>query len=319
MADAERELHEKLLTELYNSHGYQPSFFDYGEFAEKLGLKKEGLDRVFSDLKYEGLVEASALGRAVQLTAKGALFVEQHGLADSALIAENREARIEFLGNLADMCAEDGPEAFYHWETVANRGTTNRAALDRNLLLMSGADVIDFVSMQTVQLTRHGLSYITRVREERSIKSEFETLKGGALTPQARGHALEVLMERACNLHGVDVERNVKADNEENDLIIQYDTHHFIVSCKWEKKPVGMPAVTDLFYRVSIRPHSYGIIASMSGFAGTVEVGARESMGQAIMLLFGPTDIERWLEGEILDAVLQKLDHVAKRKQFRWN
>lgn len=130
--------------------------------------------------------------------------------------------------------------------------------------------------------------------------TEFENLKHGTeLTPQARGHALERLLQAIFEEEGWECEVNVKTRSQENDLIIHQGREYFLVEAKWEEKGKASPEyISRLRDKVMDRPWSrFGIFVSMTGYTDGVTDSVERRMSDCLILLFSGQDVEDTVYG----------------------
>ena len=293
------------------------SSINWREWATEEGFDISDADNAFYLLKERDLVDAAGAGSYVELTIFGQKFVEDNQLVANDLIAEHLNFRTQFivaLGNARDVYSLN--HMFDYREILEETGLSDilfRANID---MLVQGG-YVEWVTSGSLKITTYGYDAVRVYRAKAALVSELERLQSGTTTtPQQRGHELEKLLEQAASSEGWRVERNARAPGEENDLIISRDLNYFIVSCKWEAAPIGVEAVRNLRDRVTHRPTSRGILMSMSGFAKTSIEDVSARLESAVILLFGPDDIESSLTGEFTELLTEKLHSAMVNRTF---
>ena len=292
--------------------------FNWETWAKENGHELDAVDRVYDELRERGLVKSWSQGRNAQITTLGVLACEEYGFVPEGVVEQQQQFRTDFLLALSRRRAEH---------------TVTTTFDPHSIIQEIGADERMFWSMQSILKDNGMIEWagsfvrITAIGEQRvqeylskldllTVLEELKELKG--VTPQKRGHELEMLLEHAAIKEGWKVERNARAPGEENDLILSRGFDYFIVSCKWLMNPCGVEEARNLRDRVTHRPTSRGILFSMSGFASTFIDDIAARLGHAVILPFGPEDTEKTLAGQLTSLLQQKLDTAMVNRQFPW-
>jgi hypothetical protein len=133
---------------------------------------------------------------------------------------------------------------------------------------------------------------------------------------QARGLAFQPLIEGVLAAHGCEVDVGKHRPGEQVDLFV-HRPFRALVECRWEKNPVGRPAVTELIGKLNRdRPAIVaGLYLSMSGFTREAQKEAREHSRDRVVILLDATDISSLLDGDqhVADMFDTKVDEIVRR------
>lgn len=89
--------------------------------------------------------------------------------------------------------------------------------------------------------------------------------------PQHRGHELEKIVFELLLKEALQPTGNIVNAGEQIDLAFILDGHHYLVECKWEAQPVGLPIVTAFSAKVARKAEgTFGLLLSMSGFVRNI-------------------------------------------------
>jgi hypothetical protein len=85
--------------------------------------------------------------------------------------------------------------------------------------------------------------------------------------PQMRGPQLEHIVHEVLVEERLSPVRRIISPGEEIDLGFTLDGQHYLVECKWEGEPIGVPTVTGFMAKVMSKAEgTFGVVLSMSGF-----------------------------------------------------
>lgn len=301
------EIKTRIMSDLYQTYFKDPSVdFNHQEWAENNDLDHQLVSRAVEELSEEDLIE-TGFGGYIDIRAKGIYFVEEICLADSDLINQNKQIRSDILKIFAEARRERGPHATVTLETLQESIEYEEVDFNLNLTWLIDARYFNPIASGLFELTHRGREKIDDYLVKLEISKRFKELRDGdEVSPQARGHEFEELLERSAQREGWQTDRNVLGRGEEIDIVLNKGSEYYLVSCKWVRDPVESNAIRDLRDRVTGRPGTRGIVASMSGFTQSAIQNAQERIESAIILLFGKSDIERLLvNGDSFDELLQ--------------
>ena len=319
-ADAEpSELSTRILQSLYVSHFSDgDGILRINEWASAQGEEARSVWDAYKDLQGLGLSEPYALG-SIQLTADGALWVEAQALVETDLADHQRAVRTSMLNALFTYCEEHGGcLGMQYLELVRQAGIT-KADYDRNSRLLADAGLMECVALGMWAITPEGRSAVVDYRRRRDRLEELQRLSTSTKIPsQRRGHLLEDLLGAAIRDSGWEVQVRSRSQGQEHDVIANLGLDYYFISCKWVKRPVQAHEVELLESRVRSRAGTRGgILASMSGFTTNCVDETRMKINSAMVLLFGPDDIECVIGGfsnftDLLSAKLEEAMHHRK-------
>jgi hypothetical protein len=97
------------------------------------------------------------------------------------------------------------------------------------------------------------------------------------VSPQRRGRQLELLVLGILQVERLAPRHRVVVPGEEVDLTFVLDGQHYLMECKWEQRPVGLPVLERFATKVRRKAEgTFGVVLSMSGYArGINEKAAR--------------------------------------------
>ncbi|MFO0682229.1 MAG: hypothetical protein U0234_09260 [Sandaracinus sp.] len=109
-------------------------------------------------------------------------------------------------------------------------------------------------------------------RWEEGLAEMGKLATDGTISPQQRGIQFELILFEVLLGEGLKPTRNVVVPGEQTELTFEIDNGHYLVECKWERRPAGDPEVSRLAHKVRTRPVGVrGIFVSMSGYAGDMD------------------------------------------------
>jgi hypothetical protein len=194
------------------------------------------------------------------------------------------------------------------WRSVRDEVLVDETEFDTNSHFLENLGSLEFTSNMTIAITDRGYAQVGDWRKRTSFAERLSTLQEKEqITFQKRGRELEKLLADVAEYCGWRVDLNTRRPGEEVDIIISRNMKYFIVSAKWERKPIQPKAMRDLRERVTHRHGSVGIFVSMSGFTDEAASYAIERLESAAILLFGPEDVAASLRGELTNIIESKL------------
>jgi hypothetical protein len=148
-----------------------------------------------------------------------------------------------------------------------------------------------------------------------ALREELETLRNMKRTQQ-RGLSFEAFVEQLFLAHGCEVERGKHREGEQIDLFV-HRPFRALVECRWQAKPVGVPAVTGLVAKLTRdRPSIVsGIYISMSGFTSTAVKEAADHARDRVVILLNRVDVLDLIKGDthVADLFESRLDSLVRR------
>jgi uncharacterized protein (DUF2132 family) len=153
-----------------------------------------------------------------------------------------------------------------------------------------------------------------------SFPSHFENLENLVdTTHQLRGHHLEDLLAEVAEDEGWEVDKRVRSQGQEHDIILHKGFHYFLISCKWESDPIQGKEVELLESRVRSRASTTGgILFSMSDFTENCIKEAFAKINSARIMLFGSQDVNTIMlnEKSLTDFIDEKLERLMHHREF---
>lgn len=294
--------------------------FNLHKFAEKNGIENDLIWKIFDEMKAEDLIDYYAIGGLVKPTTTGLLYCEQNELVDMKLIGKQNKIRTKLLVTLADIHEKESRGYLVDWQKwlteadINNQDFTNNEKILRDLYLVEKKTHRDYV------ITSSGQEKVNEYKKKVVRLETFEEIEALTdMTHQQRGHKLEDLLAEAAEDEGWEVEKRVRSQGQEHDIIMHVGTHYFFISCKWEKNPIQPREVELLESRVRSRATTNGgLFFSMSGFTDNSIEEARMKISSAQILFYGPSDIRNIFKNEVTltDFLEDKLEQAMRHRKI---
>ena len=313
------EIERLLLKKLYELHLARERSLDFRGFADAEGLSQEAVRRSVDELETAGLSRAAALGPHIRITPDGILHAEREGVVDPAVVRSENEIRYRILDFLQQERDEHGTRHHVHYTEIVSATGLSEAEFLRNISVLEGCWLVERGAVGTPTISPAGTEQIRTWRNQKRWLERFtqlETLDG--ITPQKRGHELEDLLAEIATAEGWEAKTQVRSQGQEHDVILHSGFHYFLVSCKWEKERVQPEVLELLESRVRSRATTNGgLLVSMSGFTDNCVDEARLKIASALILLFGPADVQALFTQKVsltdlVDTKLQQAMHHRK-------
>jgi hypothetical protein len=289
------EIKKAILVRLYD--GAFKDDIDYlvklDEFASENGIERGLMGRIYEELEAEGFFGTICAGMAVEPSVKALIYCEKHQIVDKALIEKQNDIRRSILEACADIYEEEPGDPHSWGDDICNRAHIRSQDFSNNIKIL---EYVDFIKQDGPfddwLITLKGRDTVKDLRRKRNRLKEFEKLKDLIdITPQARGHKLEDLLGEVLREEGLEVNMRVQPEGMEHDIVFNEGSNYFLVSCKWEKKPI-QPVEADI---LSTRAHemacSAGILVSLSGFTSNCVKKALTKRAIKEIVLYGPKDV----------------------------
>lgn len=95
--------------------------------------------------------------------------------------------------------------------------------------------------------------------------------------PQHRGRELEKIVADVLTKEGLRAAHNIVNPGEQIDVAFVLQGHHYLVECRWEKAPQGLPALREFSDKVRRKAEgTFGVLVSMSGFVNNINATASQ-------------------------------------------
>lgn len=287
------------LQELYRDDFTQgPSRLPFEEFCNEQHVPRSAIYKSFRHLTESGLAEPASIGMYLRLTSEGVNYLELNGLVDQALSAAQDECRKLILKKAYEAYEEHGRQSRLHLDQVRYDAKVSLGACASNLYYLRDRMFVS-IEHSHFQITEFGMEAWRYLQFSENIEATWrELLEGTSMSPQARGHALEKLLEAIALSENLQVETNVRSTGEENDLVIGRGHDHFLLSCKWEKKRAPAHYLDSLRMRLQKRPGTLGVLVSVGGFTKDLVREAESNTSLGMVMLFGKGDLENLFTGK---------------------
>lgn len=140
----------------------------------------------------------------------------------------------------------------------------------------------------------------SRRRESALLLAQFDHAAASD-DHHARGFLLQDLLNRAFDLHGFAVTRSYQRNegSEQIDGAFEMEGWHYLVECRWRKKPADMRDLDGLRGQLDRSGRqSMGLFLSINGWSANVVPLLRQSSDKSILLMDG-YDLRAALAGDI--------------------
>jgi Mn-dependent DtxR family transcriptional regulator len=294
--------------------------FNLHAYAKDNGIDNDEIGRAFEELRGEGFIGYNALGGIVVSTSAGILYCEKQKIVDEAVIAYQNKIRTKLLVTLADIQDKSAHGDMVDREEWIREAGVNIQDFTNNDRILRDSGLVRRETLRHYIITPHGREMVRDYKKRVKRLEDFEKLeKLEGVNEQQRGHLLEDLLAETAEYENWDVKRRMRAQGQENDIIMHVGLQYFLSSCKWEKDPVQSKEVELLESRVRSRAITNGgILFSMSGFTVNCIEEVRLKMASALLILFGPADISCIMHNEIslTDLLDEKVDQVMNHRKI---
>ena len=170
-----------------------------------------------------------------------------------------------------------------------------------------------------INVTPNFWAYYDEIHELERIKGRFKSLlESGSpdITPQKRGLHFQELFAELLRYLGWTVDKTVRTPGEEIDIIISKEMEHWLLECKYQKRPVGSSEISKFLTKLRARAGVNGIFLSISGFTKDAVSTAEREIHQKIIVLLDRKDIESIVtEPKNFDTLIRKKWHLAISKR----
>lgn len=276
--------------------------FNWRTWAEAQGTEEDVAFASYGDLEDKGLVRRSSCGGFAEITSSGIILIEENGGAPEGLLRHHADVRFAMLDAYALLYEREGSRGSRDWEEIISDAALSEADFFLNLQLLFDLGLLEpcpTEGSRNYRITGSGQLWVQAARGRRARVARLNVLcSGSAVTPAARGHELERLLQEHVMTEGWDAERNVRGPGEEHDLVISHGRDFFFVECRWRKEKAEAGDLSKLRDRISARAGAMGLFISMSGFTSGAIRDAEVRLERCVMLLFGPKEVGAVMRGE---------------------
>jgi predicted transcriptional regulator len=290
------------------------------DFASEKGIDKEQIWKIYDDLEEAGLIRIWAKGGLVAPTSMGLSFCEENKLVDDAIIREQNEIRIKILEAYANIYDEHSKYYLVDWQEICRISGVSEQDFQNNIPILFNGDYLEKDTSRAYTITQKGLGIVRDYKRKNARLRAFENLENlVGTTHQSRGHQLEDILADIAGEEGWDVEKRVRSQGQEHDIIIHKGFHYFLISCKWESDPVQGKEVELLESRVRSRASTTGgILFSMSDFTENCIKEAFVKISSARIMLFGSQDVKKIMlnKKSLTDLIDEKLERLMHQREF---
>jgi hypothetical protein len=268
--------------------------FNLNDLAKENQIDNDVIWKVFDELKEDDLIKSWAMGGIIAPTSRGLLYCEDHKLVEGNLIELQNHIRTKLLVAIANLQEKSPHGAFFDWEAWIAEAGVNKQDFFNNEKILRDFGLVEKKTIRGYVITYYGMEKVNEYRKKVARLKAFEDLESlTGMTPQQRGHKLEDLLAEIAKDEGWEVDKRVRAQGQEIDIIIHKGLHYFMISCKWEGESVQAHEVELLESRVRSRAGTTGgMLFSMSGFTDNCVDEAKFKISSAMILLFGEVDIK---------------------------
>ncbi len=314
-----------ILCRLY-SGAFEPDvnyYFNLHDFAKENEIDNDLIWKIFDELKADDLIRFWAMGGMVAPTPSGLLYCEKNNLVDEELMKKQNKIRTKLLVTLAQILEEHSHGYMVDWKELCQEAEVSEQDFHNNEPILRDLYLIEKETHRSYVLTSLGKKKVNEYKKKVGRLESFEKL--GALTDmtvQQRGHKLEDLLAEVAEDEEWEVNKRVRSQGQEHDIIMHVGLHYFLISCKWEQKKIQPNEVELLESRVRSRATTNGgIIFSMSGFTKNCIEEARLKLSSALIILYGPSDIRSIFKNEktLTELLEEKLDQAMHHRKILIN
>lgn len=290
------------------------------DFAADKGISNEQIWKIYEELKEDGLIKMWAMGGLVVPTAIGLSFCEENKLADDAIIRAQNKIRIKILEAYANIYDEHSKDYLVDWEEICRISGVSTQDFQNNIRILMDGGYLEKNTIRAYSISQKGLYSVCGYRKKGARLEAFENLESlTETTPQSRGHQLENILAEVAEDEGWEVDKRVRSQGQEHDIIIHKGFHYFLISCKWEGDRIQGKEVELLESRVRSRASmTGGILFSMSDFTENCIKEAFAKISSARIILFGPQDVKNIMHNEksLTDFIDEKLERLMHHREF---
>lgn len=312
------EIENEILRNLYHHWENHSGNTIYAVLDKLEGVKETSFERIAEVLQDAQFIKDIGRSENCKITPLGIIEAEKRELIDSDKVQLHEKIRFQILKAAFDSYELEGNRGEFSINELIENQNLDKFAVFKNASFLKDLGFINSASGRSYSSTALGRKNFKNWEQQNFLNQELTRIL--ELKPQKRGVELQKLIAKAVEFAGWQQEESVKTSYEEMDVIIYQKREFYLVECKWEKDPIGTPAVTHLRDKLNRRMGTNGILMSMSGFASTSCRNIEESTGQNLILLFGKEDIETLISnpGSFELLLDEKYKELVMRRKVIW-
>lgn len=305
----EEEFRREVLSELYRQwlDGKTPEF-NLENYMDQHGLDKRAVWKVAEYMDEESLIKILN-PVLVTHTLQGIFHVEEHELVDPTTIKRAGTLRKELILSLSSNFDLQG---FLDSHSLTDHQLWNYGDL---------LEYFGLIRMEGIppdpELTAVGREEVARLQKIKSRTKKFSEISN--LLPQERGRKFQAFVGEMLEQEGWSAETSTRSTGEEIDIIFNSGREYYLVECRWEQDPVEAKEMRDFSGKLDKRIAGIaGCFVSTSGFSRGAVEEAQLKLSTRMILLFGPGDIDRWINGDLVfeELLNTKFDLAIKKRQL---
>ena len=302
-----------ILEQLYDAYFGSADFsISLDALSATTGLKRGQMEVSLQRLKDAGLAKFQSFNN-VRITPDGVLKYET-SKGQTPICRKVLEIRHSMIINIGRKLSRDKPysrigslEIQEHLELSDNEFEAHCMILEHLHLLQRNGPFIS--------VTPSFWDIYDELETRGRLKSLLDS-HPPKITPQKRGLAFQKGFAELLKYRGWTVEESVRTPGEEIDIIISKGMEHWLLECKYQKRPVGSSEISKFLTKLRARAGVNGIFLSMSGFTKDAVSTAEREIHQKIIVLLDRKDIESIVsEPKNFETLIRKKWHLAISKR----
>ena len=302
-----------ILEQLYDAYFGSADFsISLDALSATTGLKRGQMEVSLQRLKDAGLAKFQSFNN-VRITPDGVLKYET-SKGQTPICRKVLEIRHSMIINIGRKLSRDKPysrigslEIQEHLELSDNEFEAHCMILEHLHLLQRNGPFIS--------VTPSFWDIYDELETRGRLKSLLDS-HPPKITPQKRGLDFQKLLAELLRYRGWTVEESVRTPGEEIDVIISKGMEHWLLECKYQKRPVGSSEISKFLTKLRARAGVNGIFLSMSGFTKDAVSTAEREIHQKIIVLLDRKDIESIVsEPKNFETLIRKKWHLAISKR----
>ena len=301
-----------VLEQLYDAYFGSDFSISLDALSATTGLKRGQMEVSLQRLKDAGLAKFQSFNN-VRITPDGVLKYET-SKGQTPICRKVLEIRHSMIINIGRKLSRDEPysrigslEIQEHLELSDNEFEAHCMILEHLHLLQRNGPFIS--------VTPSFWDIYDELETRGRLKSLLDS-HPPKITPQKRGLDFQKLLAELLRYRGWTVEESVRTPGEEIDVIISKGMEHWLLECKYQKRPVGSSEISKFLTKLRARAGVNGIFLSMSGFTKDAVSTAEREIHQKIIVLLDRKDIESIVsEPKNFETLIRKKWHLAISKR----
>ncbi len=307
-----------ILKKLYEAYFDGSDTYSLNSLINEKKLDIEIYWQIVKELENEELIEIKYSDRHYQITCEGIIYCEENEVIQLSAIKENARIRTEILAGLKNFHERTSYNDLVEYRYLLQQIKLDSQNAHQNLFFLREIGYLDIIGRNQLTLTTFGKEKLEEVEQKNKMIRDFNNLTD--FKPQARGRAFQKHMAEYLEQQGWRSEEGVRNPNEEMDVILCKEREYILIECKWEKDPIGSAVIRELSGKLYSRGGIIGVLMSMSGITGNVEMTIREYLDKNAILVFGSQDITDLLtyKKDFDELLNEKHRALMTRKKVDW-